>query len=198
MQNNERISFGLMLTQTAELYGKTLSGGLMNIYWEDLQAYSLNDILKALSQHRKDDKAGKFMPKPADIIKILGKPQNQPTAGSTSKCSAHWRGHDCPVKPSNYPGWCNYHFNIRDKVNLGNYNMLEDKIFSQNMCPLVLRNEKYIQDHIKKFPMMRKPSTDVIKKDTTISASDEQTNSIKTILAKQNYPYSQLTNGEIN
>lgn len=174
MLDNELREFGLMIHNTADLYGKTLSAAVVNIYFEDLQSYSMKEIENALRQHRKDDKAGKFMPKPADIIKFLGKPQNQPSTVSINKCSAHWRGHDCPVKPSNHAGWCNYHFNIRDKVNLGNYNMLEDKIFSQNMCPLVLRNEKYIQDHIKKYPMMKKPSSDVIKKDTPSLTSDER------------------------
>jgi len=68
MSNNNRTAFYELITKTATFYDKKLQPAVIEIYWEDLQNYNLEDIRKALNLHRNDDKRGRYMPKTADIV----------------------------------------------------------------------------------------------------------------------------------
>ena len=69
MLESEKFFFVQELTALSEIYDKkNLSNAGLNIYWEDLQRYRLEDVKKALIAHRRDAKRGNFMPRPADII----------------------------------------------------------------------------------------------------------------------------------
>lgn len=54
-----------------ELYGKSISDALSEIYWESLKKYDFADVSKAFYQHINTPVSGKFFPKPADIKEIL-------------------------------------------------------------------------------------------------------------------------------
>lgn len=77
MNNNDRAEFNNMMAQTSALYGKEMQSGVMQIYWDCLEKYTIQEIGAALSQCFTNTDNGEFMPKPATIIKMLeGSNQN--------------------------------------------------------------------------------------------------------------------------
>ena len=71
MLETDRAQFSQIMNATAEVYNKPLSTTLLEVYWQDLKDFSIVDIRNALAEHRRDEKAGQFMPKPADLFKLL-------------------------------------------------------------------------------------------------------------------------------
>jgi len=68
---DDKPKFSQLLFGIAELYGKGLSNNLFEIYWYALEKYSLDDIRRALGQHAVNPDVGQFMPKPADVVRVL-------------------------------------------------------------------------------------------------------------------------------
>jgi len=64
-------AFVELMSITAEQYGKTLSDGLMGLYWQALQPYELGAVRSALSAHITNPDTGMFMPKIADIVRMI-------------------------------------------------------------------------------------------------------------------------------
>lgn len=71
MKSTDQQHFTLLLTSVAELYNKKLSKPLLDIYWHCLEPYSLALIRRALNMHLLHPDCGQFMPKPADILRII-------------------------------------------------------------------------------------------------------------------------------
>ena len=71
MDNNDKARFAELMAGTAEMYGKTASKVLMNMYFNALQRYSIDQVAEGFNKHILDEKHGSFMPKPADIIRHL-------------------------------------------------------------------------------------------------------------------------------
>jgi hypothetical protein len=71
MKPQEKILFCKLLAGIAEFYGKPLSRNVLEIYWNILEKYSLDQIKHALNLHIVNPDHGQFMPKPADIIRYL-------------------------------------------------------------------------------------------------------------------------------
>lgn len=63
--------FSALLSITAEQYGKTMSDGLIKLYWQALAQYDLAAIRAALSAHIRNPDVGQFMPKIADIVRAI-------------------------------------------------------------------------------------------------------------------------------
>lgn len=72
MQPSDRKNFYAMLTSVCELYGKKASPELLDLYFEALRQHELIDISRALNLHAVDPDQGQFMPKPADVVRMLG------------------------------------------------------------------------------------------------------------------------------
>jgi Domain of unknown function (DUF6475) len=60
-----------VLQVVGEQYGKKLSEGVIALYWQGLQDYELNAVKDALGKHLRNPDTGMFMPKIADIIRML-------------------------------------------------------------------------------------------------------------------------------
>ncbi len=71
MNQEDKILFATMMAGIAELHGKKLSTQLLEIYWRCLIEYQIDDIKTALKYHAIDPDCGQFMPKPADIVRML-------------------------------------------------------------------------------------------------------------------------------
>jgi hypothetical protein len=69
--NPDLIPFMEMLDATAEQYGKTLSDGLKDLYWNGLVNYDFAAVQGAFSRYIANPDSGMFMPKIADIVKML-------------------------------------------------------------------------------------------------------------------------------
>lgn len=71
MSQDEKLMFAQIIKIAAELYGKKLSEDLFIIYWELLKPYPLDVIKHALRLHAQNKEIGQFMPKPADLIRVI-------------------------------------------------------------------------------------------------------------------------------
>lgn len=71
MDDSQRKRFLTLLTGIADYYGKELSAGVVGLYWQGLCQYDLPAIEKALWAHTQNPDCGQWMPKIADIAKML-------------------------------------------------------------------------------------------------------------------------------
>lgn len=71
MVESDKKRFFATLTGVADYYGKELSKGVLNVYWEGLREYDLEAVEKALWAHAKNPDSGQWMPKVADVAKML-------------------------------------------------------------------------------------------------------------------------------
>lgn len=72
MQQDDFDQFSTMLQAVAEYCGKPLSAGVIAIYWQGLRNLDLDALRHALNAHVQNPDTGQFMPKIADIRRMLG------------------------------------------------------------------------------------------------------------------------------
>lgn len=78
MQAEDELKFVTILTGLSDYYGRELSEGVINLYWEGLRQYDLVAVEKAMWEHTQNPDSGQFMPKIADITRVLqGRTQDQ-------------------------------------------------------------------------------------------------------------------------
>ena len=71
MQDIDKKRFATVLTAVCDYYGKEMSKGVADLYWQELQQYDVEAVEKALWAHTQNPDSGQFMPKIADIVKML-------------------------------------------------------------------------------------------------------------------------------
>ena len=71
MDNTHFDEFSEILDLVAEQYNKTLSADLKMLYWQGLCEYEFDAVKQALTRHLRNTDSGIFMPKIADIIKMM-------------------------------------------------------------------------------------------------------------------------------
>lgn len=71
MIQSEFDDFSGILEVIAEQYGKKLSQNVVALYWQALQDYDLAAVRDALGRHLRNTDTGQFMPKVADIIRMM-------------------------------------------------------------------------------------------------------------------------------
>lgn len=68
----EKRRFAALMTALADYYEKSLSKGVLALYWEGLRQYDYKAIEKAAWAHTQlPDEAGRWMPKVSDLNKML-------------------------------------------------------------------------------------------------------------------------------
>lgn len=72
MTKQDAARFAQIITGLSEMYGKEISDGAMALWFEALKAYDIDAISVAASSHVASPDSGQFMPRPADIIKMIG------------------------------------------------------------------------------------------------------------------------------
>jgi len=78
MRPNDRKNFVTLITGIADYYSKELSITSIGLYWEGLKQYDYPAIERALWQHTQNPDSGQFMPKIADVTKVLqGRTEDQ-------------------------------------------------------------------------------------------------------------------------
>ena len=60
-----------VLDHVSEQYGKQLSAGVKMLYWQGLEEFDLSAVRQALSRHLKNPDNGMFMPKIADVVRMM-------------------------------------------------------------------------------------------------------------------------------
>ena len=96
METRDLAVFTQMLHRIAALYDKSLSPPWVEIYWESLQRFDIQDIRRAFSAHVQNPDTGQFLPKPADVVRFLeGSSQTQSLQAWTKVVEAirHYGGY---------------------------------------------------------------------------------------------------------
>jgi len=63
--------FCMVLTSVGELYGKPVGEFAISLWWGALKDYDLLAVQEALSRHVRNPDSGQFMPKPADVVRMM-------------------------------------------------------------------------------------------------------------------------------
>jgi len=88
MNRSEKAVFTALLSNIAELYSKPLSPSMLEIYWTIFKDYPLENIKSAIHRHLLDHTQGKFMPKPADLLKYFEKSLEEKASNAWTQVSA--------------------------------------------------------------------------------------------------------------
>lgn len=71
MKDADRTKFAELLTGISEIYGKPISRVSMQLWFDALKDYEIDEIASALSRHVRNPDTGKWIPKPADVIAAI-------------------------------------------------------------------------------------------------------------------------------
>lgn len=71
MNQSDFDNFCMVLTSVGELYGKPVGEFAISLWWGALKGYDLKAVQEALSRHVRNPDNGQFMPKPADVVKMM-------------------------------------------------------------------------------------------------------------------------------
>jgi len=71
MNDSDKKAFAELMIINGEMFNKSVSKSLMQLYFATLSIYSIEDIRIGFSRHSLDSKHGSFFPKPADIARHL-------------------------------------------------------------------------------------------------------------------------------
>lgn len=73
MTPQDYAEFSKLITSIAELYGqKAPSEFVISIWWQAMKDFDIKTVRQALSAHVMNPDNGQFMPKPADVVRLLG------------------------------------------------------------------------------------------------------------------------------
>lgn len=85
MTENDFAAFAAMWTQASRIYDKQVDSNLVNFVFKVLKRFELADVEKALARHLNDPDSGRFMPRPADIVRQLEGRSDQKAWAAWSK-----------------------------------------------------------------------------------------------------------------
>lgn len=71
MNAKDAVRFSTMLAGVHVLYRRDFSDALNDLYWETLREYDYPAVAEAFTRHAKNPDTGRFMPLPADIVRML-------------------------------------------------------------------------------------------------------------------------------
>jgi len=71
MKTDDFEKFGQMLVSVGELYSKSMSEMTIGLYFNALKEFDLLAVRQAFDRYVKNPDSGQFMPKPADLIRMM-------------------------------------------------------------------------------------------------------------------------------
>jgi hypothetical protein len=72
MQEADSSQFATTMRGVFALYRADLSEAVLAIWWNAMKAFDLAAVKDALNRHAVDPDQGRFLPKPADVVKLIG------------------------------------------------------------------------------------------------------------------------------
>ena len=72
MTEKDFYNFSKLLSAVFSVYQKTITTDVMTVWWGALKHIEFSAIREALSAHIQNPDNGQFLPKPADVIRLLG------------------------------------------------------------------------------------------------------------------------------
>jgi len=85
VKDQDKNAFGEILISLGEYYGKNVTPSLISMYWQGLARYDIAAIQQAFNRHVNNPDTGQYMPKIADVSKMLGGTSNDRAMGAWSK-----------------------------------------------------------------------------------------------------------------
>jgi len=85
MNEREQGRFTELMIGLGEYYSRSISDAVISMYWQGLQRYDIDAIQQAFNRHINNPDTGQFMPKIADVSKMLGGTSNDKALGAWSK-----------------------------------------------------------------------------------------------------------------
>lgn len=71
MEQADRADFAQLVTDVHAFYRQDCSRFVLDVWWAACQPFDMEQVRVAFTAHAKDPEAGKFCPKPADVVKAL-------------------------------------------------------------------------------------------------------------------------------
>jgi hypothetical protein len=71
MQSRDRLAFAEVMHAVHALYRVDLSEAVLGIWWEAMRSYDLAEVQHALNRHAMNPDNGQYLPKPADVVRLL-------------------------------------------------------------------------------------------------------------------------------
>lgn len=71
MQSDDSKQFRRLLEGVFDFYGKSLSEFTLSVWWEAMRPFEFVAVKDALNRHAVNPDNGQFLPKPADVVKLL-------------------------------------------------------------------------------------------------------------------------------
>lgn len=71
MSDTDAARFKSLLSGVFALYGKDLSDAVLSIWWAAMRPYDFPAVKDALNRHAVNADNGQFLPKPADVVKLV-------------------------------------------------------------------------------------------------------------------------------
>jgi hypothetical protein len=83
MKQNDEQKFCAALMAVAAVHRVELSQQVMRLYWSALEQYEVEEVMHALTVLMRDPDCGQWMPKPADVVRVID-------GGKASKSALAW------------------------------------------------------------------------------------------------------------
>lgn len=71
MQQTDRAEFAQLVTDVHAFYRQDCTRFVLDVWWAACEPFELDQVRGAMTVHATDAEAGKFCPKPADIVRVL-------------------------------------------------------------------------------------------------------------------------------
>ena len=71
MKPTDKREFAALMAALGDYYGRALSDAVINMYWQGLERYDIAAVREALNRHMHNPDTGQFMPKIADVTRML-------------------------------------------------------------------------------------------------------------------------------
>lgn len=71
MQNNDRLSFAELIANIYAFYGRDSSDFALSVWWEAMKPFDFAAVADAMNRHCVNPDTGQFMPRPADVVRML-------------------------------------------------------------------------------------------------------------------------------
>ena len=72
MNNEERNAFAQLVVNVYAFYAKEASDFALGVWWQAMRPFDFAAVTEAINRHCVNPDAGQFLPKPADIVRMLG------------------------------------------------------------------------------------------------------------------------------
>lgn len=71
MEDTDKSKFAALMTGLSDYYSKSISPTVIKVYWQGLFKYDYPSVEKAMWEHTQNPDTGQFMPKIADVTRVL-------------------------------------------------------------------------------------------------------------------------------